>query len=127
SRAAALRAKGKFPRLPASVVPTITTGIDAIGRGNDFDRLHTYVSFLTETLGPDRAARRLNDGELAARSAAALGIVDDGLIKTDEEIAEEDERAREAAIQQAAIGPAINQIGQMARLNRPAFPGGSKP
>lgn len=114
SRIANLERKGKLPALPKGAVkPMITTGVDAIGRGNDFEKLRAYMSFLTEALGPDIVAQRLNPTELANRAAAGIGIEPDGLVKTEDEIAEEQAAQQEQAMQQAAVAPTINQAGQL--------------
>jgi hypothetical protein len=114
TRISSLERKGKLPQLPKGLVrPMITTGVDAIGRGNDFEKLRAYVGFLTESLGPEQVARRLNGEELAKRAAAAMGVEDDGLVRTDEELAEDAAAEQQAAMEQAAVAPTINQAGQM--------------
>lgn len=114
TRIASLERKNKLPQLPKGLIrPMITTGVDAIGRGNDFEKLRAYVGFLAETIGPEQVARRINGEELAKRAAAAMGIEDDGLVRTDDELAEEDAAQQQAAMEQAAVAPTINQAGQM--------------
>jgi hypothetical protein len=123
SRIANLERKGKLPALPKGAVkPMITTGVDAIGRGNDFEKLRTYTGFLAEALGPEMVAQRINPTELANRAAAGIGIEPDGLVRTEEEIADEQEAQQQAAMQQAAVAPTINQAGQMmqAGMTQPA-------
>lgn len=115
-RVASLERARKLPQLPKGVVRlAITTGIDAIGRGHDFDKLRAYVGFLAEALGPQKVAEVLDSQELADRAAAAMGIQRDGLIRSANDIRAEQERQQQMAMQQAAVAPAINQAGQLAR------------
>jgi hypothetical protein len=116
SRIANLERKGKLPPLPKGLVrPMITTGVDAIGRGNDFAKLREYVAFLTETLGPEKVAKLLVEDELARRAAAGIGIESDGLVRTEDDLAELAEQEQQMALEQAAVAPTINQAGQLAQ------------
>lgn len=120
-RMAKLEAAGRLPNLPKGAVrPMITTGLDAIGRGNDFEKLRAFVGFLAETFGPEQTAAVLRINEAANRAAAGIGIEPDGLVKTEDEMAEEAAASQEAALQEAAIGPTINQMGQAATTGTPS-------
>lgn len=115
SRMAALMRRGELPNLPKDIVqPMITTGIDALGRGNDAQKLMEFAKALSETFGPEAAANLIKRGEFISRLASAQGINPDGLAKSDEELAQEQMQAQQAAMAQAAIAPSINQAGQLA-------------
>lgn len=121
ARLASLTRRGKIPQLPKDIVaPMITTGVDAIGRGNDFQKIKEGVAFIAETLGPEVVSQRLHAGELTKRVFAALGVEDDGLVKTDDEVQAEQNQQQQMQMQQAAVAPAINQAGQLARTQQPA-------
>lgn len=107
------RAK-KLPKLPDGIVkPTITTGLEALGRGHDLNRLDAFIAGLRDALGPEVLASVLNVGNYITRRGNALGINTDGLIKTEEDIAkEQQQQAMMQMIQQ--LGPnAVNQLGGM--------------
>ena len=116
----ALQKAGKLPRLPdGAVEPVITTGVDAIGRGNDFDKLSQYIQFLATTLGPEAIKAEIHGDELARRAGAGIGIETEGLVKTREEKQAEVQQAQQQALQQQAVGPAINAAGRMATQGQP--------
>lgn len=97
----------KLPALPKdSIKPMIITGLEALGRGHDLNKLEVFISGLASTLGPEILAQYMNLDDYIARRATAIGIDTKGLIKTKEEI----EAAQQAAQQQAMIsqfGPEV--------------------
>lgn len=107
-----LEKEGKLPPLPRDLVkPTIVTGIEALGRGQDRNRLVEYAKTLADTLGPEMALRLLHGPELAKRLATADGIDSEGLVKSPEEFAAEQQQGQmQAMVQQ--LGPdVIKQAG----------------
>lgn len=109
------RAK-KLPTLPKGTVkPTITTGLEALGRGHDLNKLDVFIAGLRDALGPEVLSQALNVGDYIARRGAALGIDTDGLIKSAEQQAAEQQQAQMMAMIQQ-LGPnAINQLGGIAQ------------
>ena len=107
--------QGKLPVLPEGTVkPAITTGIEAIGRGNDLTKLQQFMTSL-EQLGPQVAPTYVNMGDLIKRTGASLGIDMNGLIKTDEQIAAAEQQAQMQNMLQT-LGPnAVNQMGGLAK------------
>ena len=83
----------------------ITTGIDAIGRGNDANRLMTFLRGLAETRDP-RFMSWIVLPDLIKRYGASLGINMAGLVKTPEQKAQEDQQAQQMAMGQALLGEA---------------------
>lgn len=98
-----LQATQQIPELPKEAVePTISTGLEAIGRGQDFDKLMRYVDVLAamSALAQDDD---INMGNLKLRAANAIGIDTAGLVYTPEEkAAKQAEQAQNLAMQQAA-------------------------
>lgn len=113
---AMMERKGSLPKLPKDLVkPTIVTGIEALGRGHDLQRLQVFLSTAQQNLGPD-ALRYVNVPNLLSRLAAAASVDISGLIKTEEQLAQEAQQAQMAQMGQAlapqlanAAGPAIQQ------------------
>jgi hypothetical protein len=92
----------RLPVLPKGIVrPTITTGLEALGRGHDLNKLNIFMSQIAQ-LGPE-GLMRVNLGDLIARVGTSLGIDMDGLIKTDQEI--------QMAQQQAQMQALIEKLG----------------
>ena len=118
-----LRKAGKMPALPKDAVkPTVVTGIEALGRGQDLNKLATFLQYL-QPLGPEVIAAELNIGDYLDRLGASLGIDTGGLIKSDEQKAAEQQAAQEAQQQQLmeqtmaqmaqqAAGSAMNNQGE---------------
>lgn len=92
-----LQREKKVPKLPKELVkPVMTVGLAAVGRGNDLEQLVRFTTTLGQTMGPEGLATYLKPSELIKRLAYSMGIDTVGLIKTNEELAQE----RQAAQQQ---------------------------
>ena len=103
----------KVEKLPETVKPVVTTGLQAIGRGHDQRNLQLFLSEVVQVLGPEVAMQYINPTELMKRSAASYGIDTNGLIPSDEEI---EQRQQQQLMMQMVqqLGPnAINQMGGM--------------
>lgn len=106
----------KVPKLPSgSVSPAVTTGLEALGRGHDLNKLDVFISGLGQSIGPENLMQVLNVGDYITRRGTALGIDMAGLIKSPEEQQAAQQQAQMAAMVQQ-LGPnAINQLGGMAQ------------
>lgn len=95
-----LQANGKMPKMPKdSVKPQIVTGIEALGRGQDLNRLAQMLQYL-QPLGPEVIQKYVNVDDYIDRLAASLGIDTGGLIKSEEQLAQEQQQAMMAQQQQ---------------------------
>ena len=103
----------KLPAFPKNVIkPKIITGVEALGRGNDLNKLEMFVAGAAQTVGPQALQTYLNLDAYFKRRAASLGISIEGLIKTEEEIQAEQQQAQQMALAQQ-LGPnAINAMSQ---------------
>ena len=82
--------KGRLPELPAKYIkPAIVAGMDALGRGTDLAKLDTFVQGLGQVLGPESINTHINVSEYLRRRATALNVDIEGLVKTEEEISQE--------------------------------------
>lgn len=98
-----LESKGEIPALPEGAVePTITTGLEAIGRGHDLNKLLTLKDIIASTPGSENC---LKTNAFIAMCATALGIDTNGLLKTDEEIMQEQQQAMMMQMAQQAASP----------------------
>ncbi len=115
---ALMERRGSLPTLPANVVrPRITTGLDALGRGNDKAKLIEFVTTLAQTLGPEIMSQFVNNRELIVRLAASDGLDIYKLIKSDEQLAQEQaQQAMMAQEQQQAQDPQNDPAKQAALL-----------
>ncbi|MEM9725118.1 MAG: portal protein, partial [Pseudomonadota bacterium] len=76
--------EGLLPPLPLGVVrPRIVTGLDALGRGRELQRLEAFVGFLGQVgkLAETPLAAQLDLGRMLAQASAAIGVHADALIR----------------------------------------------
>lgn len=91
-----------LPDLPTDIVkPAIVTGIEALGRGNDLEKLMVFTNTIA-SFG-EAAISRINMEDYLTRVATAIGIDSVGMVKTDEEIAAEQEEMLVAQMGQQAL------------------------
>lgn len=105
----------KMPKIDKKMVtPTIVTGIDALGRGNDLNRLDIYLQGIAQILGPGGLQQYVDFREYMNRRAAALGIDTAGLVKSEEQIAQEQQLAMQQQMLMQAGPQAARTLGNIA-------------
>ena len=116
----------RLPKIPKDIVkPTIVTGVEALGRGNDLNRLDMFLAGANQVVGPQAVTQYLNVSDYFKRRATALGIETEGLIKTEEDIQQAMQQQQMMEMAQKlgapAVGPAINaaQEQYMAQQQEP--------
>ena len=85
-------------------------GINALGRGQDRESLNMFIGTIAQTLGPEALMRYINPQEVIKRLAAAQGIDVLGLVKTEDDMAEE----KEEQMQNQQNQTLLEQAGQFA-------------
>jgi hypothetical protein len=101
---AQMESQKRLPKLPKKLVkPKITTGIEALGRGNDADKLDGFIQGIGVEFGPQVLAQFINVSEYLSRRATARGVDPKGLVKGQDEV----NAAQAAAQKQAMIAQAI--------------------
>lgn len=121
-----LEKQKRLPPLPEDKIkPTIVTGIEAIGRGNDLTKLQQFFQALAQ-LGPE-AFTYVNLADGITRLAVSMGIDSNGLVKGPEEVAETQQQQQlQQLVQQ--LGPnAVNQVGGLAQTALQQAPQGEPP
>ena len=107
---------GQIPRIPKGIVkPIIVAGINSLGRGQDVQALGGFLQTIAQTMGPEAIAQYINPEEVVKRLAAAQGIDVLNLVKTSEQLAQEQQQAAAQQAEQAAIE------GTPALLKAPMF------
>ena len=86
--------------------------MEALGRGNDLNRLDMFLAGANQVVGPQAVTQYLNVSDYFKRRATALGIETEGLIKTEEEIQQAMQQQQMMEMAQKlgapAVAPAIN-------------------
>ena len=110
----------KLPKLPKSGVrPSIVTGLEALGRGNDKNKLINFLQTLAGTLGADTIQKYINVTDAVSRLATSEGIDPKGLVRTEQELQAEME-AQMQAQQQQQITQAGIDVGARKLGNTPS-------
>jgi len=98
---AQLKKTGELPALPdKDVTPVITTGLEALGRGNDLNRLMVFVSTISQI---PNGFEWLNVNELITRVGTSQSVDMEGLVKTSEQVTQEQASKAQAASQQGLM------------------------
>jgi len=108
------RAK-RLPKLPEGVTsPVITTGLEALGRGHDLNKYDMFLKALMP-LGPEVLSQYMNVGDYITRIGTSLGIDLDGLVKDEEQLAQEQAEAQQQQMQQQMMEMAKPAVGPAAK------------
>jgi hypothetical protein len=104
------RAK-RLPTLPnGAVKPVIVTGMEALGRGNDFNKLMQFLQFAGQVA---QLPAEINKSDALTRGGTALGIDMKGLVLSEEQLQQQQQQAMMMQLAQQGIGPAINAGGKL--------------
>ncbi len=99
--------QGKLEPLPRDLVrPVVSVGLAAVGRSNDLEKVVRFVGTIAElgnAIGQQEVTMRVNPSELIRRLAASMGVDTVGLIKTDQQVAQEQQEAQQLALAQQAM------------------------
>lgn len=103
-----MKKRGRLPQLPKKVVePMIITGLEALGRGNDLNKLQIFKEFIRDIPG---ASDRLKAVNLMERAGTSLGIDTNGLFMSDEEWAALQQQAQMDQMTQGALPGVAQEI-----------------
>jgi len=105
----------KLPKLPRDGVrPSIVTGLEALGRGNDKNKLISFLQTLAETLGPETIQKYINVTDAVSRLATSEGIDPKGLVRNEQEMQAEMQAEQEAMQQEQLNSVASQAAGKVA-------------
>ena len=107
-----LTSKVKFPE--GLVEPVIVTGVEALGRGHDYNKLVQFAQTLQQLLGPEIFAQHTNVDAVIEQIGTSLGIETDGIIKSQEQIQMEQQQAMQQQMMQQGMGAAAESGGKAA-------------
>ena len=104
TKLAMLRQKKLLPPLPKELVKVkIIVGMEALGRQSDRLKLLQFLSDMAQTLGAEVLTKHLNITDAIKKFAIANQIDTSGLIKTEEQLQQEQQQAQMMAQQQATM------------------------
>ena len=93
-------------------------GINALGRGQDRESLSAFLTILAQTLGPEAIANFINTDEVIKRLAAAQGIDVLNLVRSMQEVQQEQAAAQQQEMQMQAAQMEIDAM--KAPINDPS-------
>ena len=100
-----------IPKIPKDLVsPQIVAGVNALGRGQDRESLTQFITTIAQTMGPESIMKYIDPSEYIKRLAAAQGIDMLNLVKTEQQLQQENQAAQQQAQQQSLV----DQAGQLA-------------
>ena len=109
----------KLPQLPKGIVfPKVVTGIEALGRTTDRNKLIQFLQTLAGTLGGETIGQYVNLTEAIKRLATADGIETKGLIRTEEELQAE-AQAQQQSMMDAQQQQSLLKAGEKIAGNIP--------
>lgn len=101
----------ELPRSTGKILtPVIITGLEALGRGQDLNRLQLGLTVASSAIGPEALTTFINPGNVLTRIFTAVGVDTEGMIKTDEEVAQ----IQQAQQQQATLQSLAEKLGPKA-------------
>ncbi len=96
---ARMKTAGRLPKVDEKVVrPSVITGLEALGRGNDFTRITSFLQTAAASVGPDAIAQYVDGREVLAQLANASGLDASTLMKSEDQIAQENAMAQQQAL-----------------------------
>jgi hypothetical protein len=101
----------KLRKMPKGMVrPIIVTGLDALGRGQDLQKLDIFLAGVRDALGPQAVAQYLNVQGYLTRRASSLGLDLNGLVKSQEQLQAEMQQSQQQSMMER-LGPSVIQGG----------------
>lgn len=96
---------GELSALPKDLVrPKIVTGLAALGRNADLQKLQMLGTSLLQLFGPEAISEYLSAGGYAKRIGTALGMDLEGIVRSEEEVkANREQQQRQAMVEK--LGP----------------------
>jgi hypothetical protein len=97
----------RMPDLPEDIVtPSIVAGLEALGQNHKLDQMRTFASVVGEIFGPQALAGASKVSEGITRIANIIGIDWEGISKSEEELAAEQQQLQQQEM--------INKLGPQA-------------
>jgi hypothetical protein len=89
----------------------IVTGVDALGRGQDANRLIQFAEVIAKTITPQAAIPYLKVDAYLKALASALGIDDVSLLRSEQEMQQQNQQQQQQAMLEKVAPNAVNQLG----------------
>jgi len=113
---AVMQKAGELPHLPEKLVsPQIVTGLDGLGRSSNVMKLDLLLAGVAQTFGPEAVEEYVSVGVYIQQKADALALeIDNGLIRTEEEVQKARQQRAQQALLEKAVPPGIKAMSDQA-------------
>lgn len=100
----------KLPKMPKEGLKlTITTGLEALGRGHELQKIEGMLTQAGRILGPELVAQKVDATDLMDRLAAGWGVPDTDFLLSKEEVAQRQQQQMMQQVAQDAAPGAIQE------------------
>jgi Bacteriophage head to tail connecting protein len=104
-----------LPEMPKEIVQlSVITGVDSLGRSVDYDNLITVAQDASAVLTPAVVAQAVNPRDFMRRLMAYKSIKPEGLVKTEEQQAQDQQQAQQDQMMSQVAGPVAGQAAKAA-------------
>lgn len=108
-----MQKRKELPALPEKNIKLqIVTGIAGLGRYSELNRLDALIAGANQVFPPEEVSAYVSVGGYLRRRATALSLDVSGVVRTDEQVAEQKQAAMQQEMSKAAIGPVAKLAGQ---------------
>ena len=102
---------------PKLIQPVIITGLDALGRRHDSQRIVEFLQIISQNFGPEAIGTYCDVRQIIHELSVSMGVSQKNIVKTDKQIEAEQAQAQQQQTMQQMVdkgtGPAVNQLGAM--------------
>jgi len=105
----------ELPPIPSEIKVDlqVITGLEALARGQERLKLLAYTQDGQNALGPEEFSKRHHGNELLRRLALTTGVNPDGLLLSDEEVAQQAEADNQNSLLQTAAPQLAQALGRL--------------
>lgn len=98
------------PKLPKGITPIVSTGLDAITRGQMAAKLMQAGGIAQQVLGPESAVAAMDPRATLVQIFTSVGLDADALLKSPEQLQQEQQQAQMMALAQRAAPNVVNAV-----------------
>lgn len=103
------QSKADIEKLGVDLV--IVTGIEALGRNAELDKIMQFVQILQQSGGPEEFFKRMNMGVLIDKIGNSLSLDTTGLIKSEQQLQQEQQDQMQQQLAMQGAGAAVENAG----------------
>ena len=108
-----LEKKGKLPTLPKDEIkPSIVTGLEALGRGHDLNKIMLFSDTIRSALGQEVVDDYIKAENFITRTGTSLSVDTDGLVRTEDEVQQRRQQRTMSQVMQDSAPRVAPQVAE---------------